>query len=211
MDRNERKILTALSVIILITAGHFFAKYVSINKSTAWIYVVLFYGAWIVLSLITLLKSSELKQMFVRGIKWHWNFVPFLFIIPTFIFIFIPNIHLLKPDRWLLFNTVLCLLTPFVEEIYWRGLIYKVFRNNLVLSFLISTFGFALSHPLIFGVNSRGDSGWLGFTGTFIAGAVWWLCYHKTKSLRGNILTHFLMDVAGMAVYILTNKATLMF
>jgi membrane protease YdiL (CAAX protease family) len=175
----------------------------------AWLYTTVFYGAWIVMSLFFLLKFSDLEKMLKPAIRNRWNFLPLIFIIPAFIFIFIPNIHLLKLDGWLAMNIILCIITPWIEEIYWRGLVSGTFNDNPVISFCVSTIGFALSHPLIFGINSKGDSGLLAFAGTLFVGAIWWWCYYKTKSLRGNIITHFLTDVAGMAVYILANKATL--
>lgn len=203
------KLLFTFSVILFILTGHFLALSVSTNKETAWIYVLVFYAGWIIFSLTVLLRSTDLQQMFKLSSNALWNLLPLIFIIPTVIFLFIPNLHLIKTDNWLLANFIICICGPFLEEVYWRGLFQKIYGTS-IYSFLLSSFLFGLSHPLIFGINSKGDSGVPAFVGTFIVGATWWFCYYKTRSLRGAVLTHFLMDVAGMAVYVLTNKVKLL-
>jgi membrane protease YdiL (CAAX protease family) len=83
----------------------------------------------------------------------------------------------------------------------------KAFDDNKVISFFVSSILFGLSHPLILGVNTKGLIGIPGFVGTFATGAVWWFTYHLTKSLRGNIITHTIINFAGMTAYMLANKA----
>src|ERR1043166_4788881 len=196
------------SVLSLLLIGHFLAKYLSSNRQTAWIYISAFYAVWIILSLIFFIKLQDIKEMFLPSKNWEWNLVVIPLIVLAVIFIFIPNIKLLKWDYWLLLNAIICFVNPFMEEIYWRGLVSKV-SDLPVYSFLFSTLTFAASHALIFGVVSPGVAGWIGFAGTFLVGALFWLCYSKTKRLRGCVLNHFLIDVAGMAVFILADKAVL--
>jgi membrane protease YdiL (CAAX protease family) len=137
-----------------------------------------------------------------------WQLVPFLLVLPVFLFVFIPNRLLLKPELLLAANILICLVNPFLEEIYWRGLVGRV-SNTPWLSFLFSTTAFAASYPLIFGVNSPGAFGWIAFFATFIAGAAFWISFHKTKSVRAAVFAHFLVDVAGMAAYVLADKIKL--
>ena len=200
------KIIVSLFLLLLI--GHLLAIFVSENKQTAWAYVAGFYAVWLIFSIIFLVKFQHLKKMFSPSKKWQWNLLFIPVIILVIVFIFIPNIQLLKWDYWLSLNIFICLVNPFIEEVYWRGLISKL-SDSPIYSLLISSLGFAASHTLLFGVNSPGVSGLIGFAGTFIIGALFWLCYFKTKSLRGCVLNHFLVDVAGMAVFILADKAVL--
>lgn len=209
MKPKALKLFFPFSVLLFIIIGHYFARFAGADKTTAWIYVLIFYGAWIIFSLILFLDFKDIRRMFQPSINSYWNLLPLLFIIPTICFLFIPNIGLLKPDKWLLINLAICITGPWLEEIYWRGLFNKIYGATL-FSFVFSSILFAASHPLIFGVNSKGDSGLPAFAGTLLIGAAWWICYYKTKSLRGCVITHFLMDLAGMAVYVLTNKATLL-
>ena len=196
------------SVFLLLIIGHLLAKYLSDNKQTAWIYVTGFYALWLILSLIFLVKVPDLKKMFSVSKNWQWNLLFVPIVVLVIFFIFIPNIKLLKWDHWLLLNVIICLVNPFIEEIYWRGLVSKI-SNVPLNSFLFSSLGFAASHSLIFGINSPGVAGLIGFAGTFLVGSLFWFCYFKTKSLRGCVISHFLFDVAGMAVFILADKAVL--
>lgn len=197
-----------ISVVLLLLAGHILAINVTSNKQTAWMYITAFYGAWLITSILFLVSVQDLKKAFSPTKNGQWNllFVPVIALVVFFIFI--PNIHLLRWNYWLLLNTIICLVNPFLEEIYWRGLVSKV-GNRPLHSFLLSSVGFAASHPLLFGVVSPGVRGWVGFGGTFLVGALFWLCYYKTKSLWGCVINHFLIDVAGMAVFILADKAVL--
>src|SRR5215213_249249 len=197
-----------VSVFLLLLIGHLLAVYVSSIKQTAWVYITAFYAVWLILSLMFLVSIRDLNKMFSasKNRKWNLVFIPIIFLVVYFIFI--PNITLLKWDYWLLLNIVICLVNPFLEEIYWWGLVSKI-SDKPFQSFLFSSLGFAASHSLLFGVVSPGVAGWIGFAGTFFVGALFWLCYYKTKSLRGCVLSHFLIDVVGMAVFILADKAVL--
>ncbi len=173
-------------------------------------YAALFYGAFIFVSILLIAGPANLRKMLGPSIRRKWNLLPFLFIVPLIFTMFIPNLHLLQFDHWLAMHVFICLVNPWLEEFYWRGMIHEAFKDKPLVSFLISALGFGLSHPLILGVNSQGVSGVVGFIGTFAVGLVFWWCYYRTRSLRGCVFTHFLIDVTGMGVYILANKADLM-
>lgn len=196
------------SVFLLLLTGHLLAKNLSSNKQTAWVFITGYYAVWIISSLLLLVSVQDLKEMFGLSKVWQWNllFVPVIVLVAAFIFV--PNINLLTWDHWLVLNIIICLTNPFLEEIYWRGLVSKI-SNVPLYSFLFSSLTFAASHPLLFGVVSPGVAGWIGFAGTFFVGALFWFCYYKTKSLWGCVANHFLVDVAGMAVFILADKAVL--
>ena len=208
MQQNKAlRVKTIFSVFFLLIIGHLLAEYLS-DKQTAWIYITGFYAVWLIISLIFLVSIQDLKKMFPVSKNWQWNllFVPIIALVVYFIFI--PNLKLFKWDHWLLLNVIICFVNPFLEEIYWRGLVSKI-SNVPLNSFLFSSFGFAASHSLIFGITSPGVAGPIGFVGSFLVGSLFWFCYFKTKSLRGCIISHFLIDVAGMAVFILADKAVL--
>lgn len=184
------------------------ASYFHDRREIAWIITALFYAAWLTVSIFYFLSIKEIFRLFRKPDRNLWGFLPFLLVIPVFIFVFLPNRFLLKPDLWLLANLVVCLINPFLEEIYWRGIMGRVSRSPFI-AFFFSTTLFAASHPLIFGVNSPGASGWLAFIATFTAGAAFWISYQKTRSLRAAVIAHFLVDLAGMAVYVLADKIKL--
>ena len=197
-----------ISVLLLLVLGHLIAESGHLNKETAWMYVAFFYTAWIIASLFVFLNTRDIKKMFSRpeNKAWYLLFLPV--VIAIFICIFLPNRHLIQWDHWLLMNLIICLVNPFMEEIYWRGLVSRISDAPLA-SFLFSTTSFAVSHAWVLGVNSPGVAGYVGFAGSFVVGTLFWWCYYKTKSLWGCVIAHFFIDVVGMAVYILADKAFL--
>jgi membrane protease YdiL (CAAX protease family) len=210
MSIKHRRTWFFISVMLLIAGGYLLANSVRGNHESAWIYVAVFYGAWIFISLILLLKRSDLKLLLQPGKRNGWYIIPALLAIPVFILIYIPNSDVLQFDYFFAINIFVCLVNPWLEELYWRGLAYQLFKEKPAISFVLSALAFGLSHPLIFGINSPGIAGIPGFIGPFIIGAVWWFCLRKTVSLRGAIITHFLIDFAGVAAYVLADKLVLM-
>jgi membrane protease YdiL (CAAX protease family) len=204
---SRRSVL--LSLVLLLISGYFVAVWLHPYK-WGWLFASLYYGTFILCSLLIIAGIGNLKRMLGPSLNNKWNLLPFIFIIPIIFNVFIPNLGLLKPDYWLALNIFICLVNPWLEEFYWRGMIHQAFKDKPVVSLLISAVGFGLSHPLILGINSLGVRGVLGFIGVFAVGLIFWWCYYKTKSLRGCIFTHFLIDLFGMSVYILANKAVLM-
>jgi membrane protease YdiL (CAAX protease family) len=172
--------------------------------------VALFYGAWMIASILLFLKKKDLKQMFAQPQAFSaWLIIPLLFACIAFFGIFLPNLHLHSINSLLFINIIICLCNPFLEEIYWRGLPSKMV-NSKWLQYLIASVAFAAGHPLILGVNSPGAAGWPTLGGAFILGTAWWFSYSKTRSLWFNVLTHFLINVFGMAAYLLADKVPLL-
>jgi len=191
-------------------SGYFIAVEVQ-HWKWGWLIASLYYGTFILCSILIIAGKDRLRQMLEPSVNVKWNLLPFIFIIPMFINVFLPNIGLLKFDYLLGINILICLINPWLEEFYWRGMIHEAFKDKPITSLLVSAIGFGLSHPLILGISSPGVSGWPGFVGVMAVGVVFWWCYYKTKSLRGCIFTHFLIDVFGMSAYILADKAVLWF
>ncbi|MDB5252227.1 MAG: hypothetical protein JWP27_1396 [Flaviaesturariibacter sp.] len=204
-----RRTAVLVSAVLLLPAGHAAAICFRNNTSLPWLYSTLFYGAWLIACCFLFLRRTDIAGLLRRPVYQAWYLLPLLCVVPLFLFVFLPNRSLLRADGWLAAQVVLCLTGPLLEELYWRGLPAVAFRSPL-LSFLFSCVLFGASHPLVFGVNSHGDSGWVAFGGTALIGGLWWLSLRRTRSLRGCILTHVLVDIAGMAVYVLADRAALL-
>ncbi len=94
---------------------------------------------------------------------------------------------------------LLALINPWIEEFYWRGLLFNYTKNWSNWSTIIFTsLVFALSHA-VFGVNSELNSGLTVIISTFVMGIIWGLVYKKTDSLRWIILAHFLVDFFNLS------------
>jgi membrane protease YdiL (CAAX protease family) len=205
----QRSYIYLSSVILLIATGHILAVYVRNGKGTAWIWPALFYGIWMLATVVCLVPNNEYKRLFRRA-AFHFSLIiPIMFAAIALVGIFIPNIGLLKWDALLLMNVVICLVNPFIEELYWRVLPSKYLANKFI-SYLVASLGFAIGHPLILGVNSAGAAGWPTLMGAFVLGSCWWLYYHKRNSISWPVFTHFLIDLFGLAAYLLANKVPLL-
>ena len=75
------------------------------------------------------------------------------------------------------------------------------------LRILYSTFWFGLSHPLLLGVTVPALPDLPGFLGTVFTGLVWAVVYWRTRSLCWPILSHILVDLASVLVFL--NRAVL--
>jgi membrane protease YdiL (CAAX protease family) len=202
----KQKLLVTISILGILVGGHYCAVFVR-RFDNSFLYVVAFYWTWIFISVFSLLKTSEVRDMYKAGVKWYWNLLALILIVPAFVTVFLPNIGLLKLNSMLALHLGLSIFNPWFEETYWRGLISKYFDDNKLFSFLVSCVPFGISHPFVLGVNSHSLQGWQVFAGTFVTGAVWWIIYHQTRTLRGNIITHFIVNIAGMTGYVLANIA----
>ena len=98
------------------------------------------------------------------------------------------------------------LVNPWFEEGYWRGLLIDATSGWLKgLGVVYSTVFFALSHPLIWGVNSTALRHPAALVGLGLVGGVWGLAYWRTGSLRWTIVGHACANLLGLSVPILLN------
>jgi membrane protease YdiL (CAAX protease family) len=102
---------------------------------------------------------------------------------------------------WILF----AILTPFFEEIFWRGYLIENLNWKPILSIMYSTILFTVSHPLLWGVFSIMNRSIIMIPPLLIMGIIWGYVYWKTKSLRYNILAHFFVDILICTVWVFLN------
>ena len=119
---------------------------------------------------------------------------------------FLANWHLLESATvfflWLGFG----LINPWFEETYWRGLLIDATAEwARGLGVVYSTLLFALSHHLIWGVNSVALRHPAVVVGLAVVGAVWGAAYYRTKSLRFTIAGHAAANLLGLSVPVLMN------
>jgi membrane protease YdiL (CAAX protease family) len=90
------------------------------------------------------------------------------------------------------FLTLVFLVAPVVEELFFRGMLYNALRQrlHLVLAVPLQAIVFGLSHPF----------GLADMTGVALLGVAFALVYEWRQTLLTPILMHFLVNVLGMAV-----------
>jgi len=107
------------------------------------------------------------------------------------------------PDFFNLFYFFLMvIITPIIEEILYRGIIFNFFlkKYSVLISITLSSLIFAIIHLKFFGI------GYL-----FLYGLLFGFAYYKTKSLFTPILLHFLINLMAMTTshqYLELNSTT---
>jgi membrane protease YdiL (CAAX protease family) len=97
-------------------------------------------------------------------------------------------------------------VNPFFEEAYWRGALLDAGRRwPFWLIALYSTVLFVASHPLMWGVFSAGNRSIVLFATLFVMGIAWAYLRRATRSLRFSVLSHVLVDVGNLSVFVFLN------
>ncbi len=102
---------------------------------------------------------------------------------------------------WLAFG----LVNPWFEEAYWRGLLIDASKGWRGLGLLYSAVAFALSHPLVWGVNCSALRHPAVVMVLALVGILWGLAYWRTTSLRWTIVGHACANLLGLSVPVMLN------
>lgn len=103
---------------------------------------------------------------------------------------------------WLVFG----LINPWIEESYWRGVLMDATSSwGRLPSLLYSTFWFAISHPLIWGITCIPLRKVEAVLALGFVGLIWGIAYQATQSLRWNVAGHMLANLLGLAPLVLLN------
>jgi membrane protease YdiL (CAAX protease family) len=107
--------------------------------------------------------------------------------------------------RYALLAIFISIINSGMEEYYWRWFVYGRLRNHLSIlnANRISSLGFMAHHVIILSVYFPGHF-WSAVVPFSLAiafgGAVWAWVYQQTASLLGPWISHFIVDVAVMAI-----------
>jgi membrane protease YdiL (CAAX protease family) len=115
------------------------------------------------------------------------------------------NINLLHNPMIIILWILFSLINPFFEEIYWRGFLLENTFKSKILSSVYSTTLFVISHLFIWGIFSFGNRNIFTILSLLIMGTVWCIVKNKTKSFRWNIVSHIMVDVFNLSVFVFLN------
>jgi membrane protease YdiL (CAAX protease family) len=206
-----RKILIALSPLFVIAVGFTTALFFS-SVIGVWAFVPLALVYWALALLIPLLLGkTDLKPMFARPtgiVLWPiLSLVVGLIPLP----ILLLNLPLLGSSGigivvlWIAF----ALVNPFFEEIYWRGFLLEALPFKWKwLRAVYSSVLFIASHPLMWGVFSIANRSWMLLVSLAVMSAVWSLVRYKSKSIWWTVISHILVDIFNIAVFVFLNLYT---
>ena len=161
-----------------------------------WAFIPVVISVWILfIFFIKRYGGSDRTKKWVQPVngKLGWKVAAVVVaIIPLPLFLY--HYKLLAPLHIWLPWILIALINPFLEEFYWRGLLLDYLSDQTAwVAILFSSFVFSANH-IAFGINSEVVSGADTLASTVVMGLVWGTVYHKTKSLRWTITSHFFVD-----------------
>ena len=209
-DSRVRRYLICSSPLAVIAAGHLTARLAEpVLGVWAWLPTVLVFWSTLAL-LIAWGGGGAAIGAWLRRPQGNWRW-PALALTTALIPlpILLSNWQVLGSVWvWLPWLAFAC-INPWFEEGYWRGLLLDASREwPGWLCVPYSSLVFALSHPLIWGVNSIANRHPAVLVSTFVMGLVWAMVYRRTRSLRWAILSHGIVDLLNLAIPVFMNLYT---
>lgn len=194
------------SPLLVIATCHLVAIW-SVPKLGIWAWIPLQAAYWSLLALICWSsgKLPALLSAFTRRTTWKWwviGVVVGLIPLP----ILLRNTSLLRMHSLVVYWLVIAVLNPFFEEAYWRGLLGSLTAQWATMpSLAYTSLFFAIAHPLLWGVFSTGNRSWQTVAALIVMGLVWGATFRRTSSLQAVTLSHCLVDIGNMTVWVFMN------
>jgi uncharacterized protein len=204
-----KKRAVLLAPVFVIAVGFLTALlFSSLLGVWAWVPLIAVYWA-LCLAIPVFLGKADVKSYFSRPtgiVLWPvLSLVVGLIPLPIFIF----NLQIVTSPLLIALWIGFALINPFFEEIFWRGYLLEALPfNRKWLRAAYSTGLFVILHPLSFGVFSPANRNWMMLVSLVIMGAVWSAVRLKTKSLWWTVVSHILVDLFNLAVFVFLNLYT---
>jgi membrane protease YdiL (CAAX protease family) len=158
------------------------------------------------LILVIVRPTKEILLYFLKrpkGKPYH-SLLAFIPVVPC-IFSFILGMQYIQNPVLIALWILFAILTPFFEELFWRGYLIENLNWKPAISIIYSAVMFTASHPLLWGVFSIMNRSLIMIPPLLTMGIIWGYVYWKTKSLRYNIIAHFLVDLLICTVWVFLN------
>ena len=198
--------IAIFSPFAIICIG-FIVAYALYPLMSEWVFVPLALIYWAVtfaVSYRTLGKEEFVKLFGKPAGKPLWPVLCFVVgLIPLSILLM--NLDLLRLSVTTVLWVAFAIINPFCEEIFWRGFLLTHLPFPKKISVVYSTALFVASHPFMWGVFSIANRSWMTWVSLSIMGIVWSITYLKTESLRWCIISHFMVDIFNLSVFVFLN------
>ena len=207
---RARRLVLLASPLAIVGVGHLAARVASdVNAGTAWLWVAAVYWGLIAAVLAMTTGAGRHRAWFRRSARrpaWVWIVGLLLGLFPLAGTLAL-NLGLVAQYPGL-FVAVLAfaLINPVFEEAYWRGALLDAGRRWPFWAIaLYSTVLFVAGHPLMWGVFSIGNRSVVLYATLFVMGLAWSCMRRATGSLRIPMLSHGLVDVGNLSVFVFMN------
>lgn len=201
-----KNLFLLLSPFAAIGIGRLVARAASTeNPHTAWVWVAVIYRGLMALA-PGATPPGQRRAWFrggTRNAAWVWIVGLLLGLFPMAGILGL-NLGLVAQHPWV-FAAVLAfaLVNPWFEEAYWRGALLDAGKRwPFRVAALYSTVLFVAGHPLMWGVFSTGNRSPALYATLFAMGMLWAYMRRTTQSLRLPLLSHALVDVGNLSVFV---------
>lgn len=187
--------LTIISII-----GYIFLNSFCLNKFESTSYITFICNLVITLILILIISKTKTKEYY--GLIKPKEYVRFMYFIPLFIIIFlnfISGIQINNTVIEIIFFMLSMLLIGFIEEIIFRGFLFKMMeKDNLKVAMIVSSLTFGIGHIVNLLNGSELIPTLIQIIYSVIVGYLFVLIFHKSKSLLPCIITHSLINALSI-------------
>lgn len=204
------RLLLLLSPLLVIALGHATARLAAaIHPPTAWIAVALVYWGAMAIALRAGTTRAQRRSWWGPARRRPAWVIPAAIALGLFPMagILLLNLHVVAAHPalilpWLIFAAI----NPVAEEAFWRGALADATRTwPAWLACLYSTVLFVASHPLMWGVFSEGNRSPMLYGSLVLMGVAWFAMRRVTGSLRWAIVSHALVDIGNLSVFVFVN------
>lgn len=198
------------SPFVIILAGHLVARLAdALWGDAAWITVAIVYWGGMAMVVALTTTREQRRGWFAPSRPRPWWVVPtaLLLGIGPAAGILLLNLDVVAAHAalivpWLVFAA----LNPLFEETYWRGTLHDATAAwPAWVAALATTALFIASHPLMWGVFSIGNRSPALYASLAVMGLVWFAMRRVTGSLRWPVLSHVLVDLGNLSVFVFVN------
>ena len=210
---NRSKLLFyILSPILVVITTHISALTLR-SYLGLWVWAAIVAIYWITIAVLSFFWNGieGVKHLFKPSEKkWMWKAVAVAFGLLTIPVMFIPYHKLLFTGIAIWSSSlILALINPFLEEVYWRGVMLETTAAwPKWVSIVYSSLFFAGFHTA-FSWSSTVCRSPMFLINAFAAGILYSVIASRLKSLRWPVVSHFLVNIFGLSAPAFLNMIVL--
>src|SRR3954452_24174831 len=201
---KTRNFLFVLPFLLTLSCGLvFWIAHLIIGKKAGYLAGFLFYWIfWCLFIPIKLVGINGIKQLFIeKTVDWNVKVLTCLLLPLLFGYAYAFPSALKEANLLIIvLSFIMAVVNATLEEVLWRGVYFKTFKNHRSFSIIYSSFGFAVWHyapQLVFrSSNPGGAHSFVAFA--FFLGLLYSWVAVKQKSIFWVSISHILFDFSGL-------------